>query len=53
MKVKLGFVLLLMFAFALNAYAQETTSAAEQVDKLKAQLLEVQGKEECLRTRLQ
>jgi len=53
MRVKLGFVLLLMFAFALNAYAQETTSAAEQVDKLKAQLLEVQGKEEGLRTRLQ
>lgn len=53
MKVKSGLVLLLVFAFAINAYAQESASAAESVEKLKALLLDVQAKEADLRTRLQ
>jgi hypothetical protein len=53
MKVKSGLVLLLVFAFAVNAYAQESGSAAESAEKLKAQLLEVQAKEADLRTRLE
>ena len=52
MKVGSGLMLLLLvLTFSENAYAQET--AAESVEKLKAQLLEVQGKEERLRARLQ
>ena len=46
---------MLLFVFVLGVItvsAQEPASAAEQVDKLKAQLLEVQGKEDTLRTRL-
>jgi len=39
--------------FSVSGYAQETASAAENVEKLKAQLLEVQGKEEDLRARVQ
>ena len=51
MKLKSGLVLLLMLAFSGAAYAQE--SAAESVEKLKMQLLEVQAKEEALRARVQ
>lgn len=52
MKFKSGLVLLLVLMFtAASAYAQET--AAESVEKLRAQLLEVQTKEEALRVRLQ
>ena len=43
--------LLLVLTFAVAGYAQD--SAAESVEKLKAQLLEVQGKEDALRTRLE
>src|SRR5215203_2984537 len=50
MKLKSGLVLLLL-VFSGAAYAQE--SAAESVDKLKMQLLEVEGQEEALRARLQ
>ena len=50
MKVKLGLVLLLVLMFTANIHAQET--AAESVEKLRAQLLEVQTKEEDLRVRL-
>ena len=53
MKLKSGLVLLLLLAFSVTGYAQETASAAETVEKLKAQLLEVQGKEEALRARVQ
>ena len=53
MKLKSGLVLLLVLVFSAAAYAQETASAAESVEKLKAQLLEVQGKEEALRARAQ
>jgi hypothetical protein len=38
---------------SVHVQAQESASAAESVEKLKAQLLEVQGKESDLRTRLQ
>ena len=54
MKLKSGLVmLLLVFAFAVNAYAQETESAAESAEKLKLQLLDVQAVEADLRARLQ
>lgn len=52
MKLRSSLVLLLLVtAFAINAYAQDSVRAAESVEKLKAQLLEVQGKEEALRER--
>ena len=51
MKLKSGLVLLLLLVFSAGVYAQETESPAETVEKLKAQLLEVQGKEEALRER--
>ena len=53
MRLKSGLVLLFLLAASVTAYAQESSSAAESVEKLKAQLLEVQGKEEALRARLQ
>jgi len=53
MKLKSGLVLLLLLAFSVTGYAQETASAAETVENLKAQLLDVQGKEEALRARVQ
>src|SRR5258705_7073361 len=46
-------MLLLVLTFALNANAQESTSAAESAENLRVQLLEVQGKEEALRMRAQ
>jgi phage shock protein A len=53
MKLKSGLVLLFLLVFSVTGYAQETASAAETVEKLKEQLLEVQGKEEALRERVQ
>ena len=53
MKLKSGLVLVLLLVFSAVAYAQETASAAESAEKLKAQLLEVQGQEEALRARAQ
>jgi len=53
MKLKSGLVLLFLLVFSVTGYAQETASAAENVEKLKAQLLEVQDKEEGLRSRVQ
>ena len=41
-----GILVLLVLIFTATATAQESSSAAESVDKLRAQLLEVQGKEE-------
>jgi hypothetical protein len=52
MKLKSGLALLLLLVFSAAAYAQETASAAESADKLRAQLLEVKGKEDALQTRL-
>jgi chaperonin cofactor prefoldin len=51
MKLKSGLVVLFVLVFSAAAQAQE--SAAESVDKLKVQLLEVQGQEEALRARIQ
>ena len=45
-------LLFLVFAFSTNAFAQQQ-SAAESLEKLRAQLLEVQAKEEGLKSRLQ
>lgn len=54
MKVKSGLVLLIfVLTFAVGGNAQEPASAAENVEKLRAQLLEVQAKEEALRARAQ
>lgn len=54
MRIKFGLVLfLVVFMVAGVGYAQDGESAAESVEKLKAQLLDVQAKEEDLRTRLQ
>jgi hypothetical protein len=50
MKLKSGLLLLLVLMFTANVFAQET--AAESAEKLRAQLLEVQTKEENLRVRL-
>jgi len=46
-------MLLFVLVLAVNVSAQEAESAAEHVDRLKGQLIEVQGKEEALRTHLQ
>jgi hypothetical protein len=47
-------VFLLFFTFiSTTAYAQEPASAAESVEKLRLQLIEVQAKEESLRARAQ
>jgi hypothetical protein len=54
MQSKPGLLLILMLVFAANGYAQEQrASAAESLEKLRAQLLEVQAKEEDLRQRAQ
>jgi hypothetical protein len=52
MRAKL-FLVLFVFIFTATAIAQESSSAAESVDKLRAQLLDVQAKEEELRARAQ
>ena len=51
MKLKSSLALFLLLVFSAAAYAQE--SAAESADKLKMQLLEMQGQEEALRARVQ
>lgn len=51
-RVGLG-LLLLLSAFITNGSAQESTSAADSVENLRSQLLEVQTKEQDLRTRLE
>ena len=54
MKLKSSLAILVLgLLFSVHVYAQERESAAESAEKLKAQLLEVQGKEEDLRARLQ
>ena len=53
MRLKSGLVLFFLLAASLTAYAQENASPAETVDKLKTQLIDVQAKEEGLRSRLQ
>jgi len=54
MKLKSGLVMLLLLAFSACAYAQDTApSAAETADNLKMQLLDVQGHENDLRSRLE
>ena len=53
MKRKISLGLLVLLFLSANVYAQDGSSAAENVEKLRAQLLEVQIKEEDLRARLQ
>jgi hypothetical protein len=50
MNLKSGLVLLLLLVFSVGVYAQD---AAETVEKLRAQLLDVQAQEEGLRVRAQ
>ena len=52
MKRRISLGLLALLVLSVGVYAQDGGSAAETVEKLKAQLLEVQGKEEALRERL-
>jgi peptidoglycan hydrolase CwlO-like protein len=55
MKRKIGLALLALLTLlilSVSVYAQDSGSAAETVEKLRAQLLEVQTKEDALRTRL-
>ena len=49
MRFPFALVLILLSFVVVNA--QERTTAAERVDQLKSQLLELQGKEEALRAR--
>ena len=53
MSRKFSLALFLLLMFSVSGYAQETESAAESVEKLKAQLLEMQGNEEALRARVE
>ena len=53
MKRRISLVLLALFMLSGAVYAQDGGSAAETVGKLRAQLLEVQTKEDALRTRLE
>jgi hypothetical protein len=46
-------MLLFVLVLSVNVSAQESESAAEHADRLKGQLIDVQGKEEALRTHLQ
>ena len=52
--MRYGFILplFLLLAFTTTGYAQESETAAESVEKLRAQLIEMQTKEQDLRTRL-
>jgi len=52
MKLNLSLMLLFVLVLGASVSAQEPASAAEQVEKYKAQLLDMQGKEDALRTRL-
>ena len=52
MKYKSSLVLLFVLLLSAGVFAQEPESAAETVDRLKGQLLELQGREEHLRARL-
>ena len=54
MKSKARLVLFaLLFTFVISAQAQQPSTSAESAEKLRAQLLEVQTKEETLRARAQ
>ena len=51
MRLKSSLALFLLL-FAVSAYAEEKETAAETADKLRAQLLDVQAKEDALRSHL-
>ncbi len=53
MRLKSGLLLLFLFASSVTGYAQQSASPAENVERLKAQLVDVQAKEEALRARAQ
>ncbi len=51
MKVRTSLALLFLLVFSVSGSAQEPASAAESAEKLRSQLMEVQEKENALRTR--
>ena len=53
MRDRFNLALFFVLAFTTIGYAQDSASAAEAVEKLRAQLIEVQTKEQDLRTRLE
>ena len=53
MKLKFSLALVVVLLFSVHSYAQEKESAAESVDRMKLQLLEMQAVEADLRARLQ
>lgn len=53
MRYRFSLALFFVLAFTTTSYAQDSASAAESVEKLRAQLIEVQTKEQDLRTRLE
>lgn len=53
MRRRISLLLLALFMLSVSVYAQETRTAAETVERLRSQLLEVQAKEEALRARVQ
>ena len=53
MRYGFSLALFLVLAFTTTGYAQEPESAAESVEKLRAQLIEMQTKEQDLRTGLE
>ncbi|HEX5875261.1 MAG TPA: hypothetical protein VFY60_11490 [Pyrinomonadaceae bacterium] len=53
MRHAFGLALFFVLAFTTAAYAQESENAAESVEKLRAQLIDVQAQEQDLRTRLE
>ena len=53
MKLKFSLALVVILLFSVHSYAQERESAAESVDRMKLQLLEMQAVEADLRARLQ
>lgn len=52
MRYRFTLALFFVLAFTTSGYAQESSGAAETVEKLRAQLVEVQTKEQNLRTQL-
>jgi len=53
MKHKIGLALVALLMLSVSVNAADGDSAADTLDKLRAQLLEVQGKEDALRGRLE
>ena len=53
MRYKIGFIALLILVFTNYSPAQQATTAEEKLEKLRFELIDVQRKEDSLRTRVQ